>query len=266
MPIFTSSPITVFDQESFHAVDEIATGCAFDIHNEMGRYLDERLYQTELAARLNDRTLAVVREMKITLALDGFTRDYYVDILVNGGVIVETKCDEALAPAHRAQVLNYLYLCGLRHGTLLNFRPERVQHEFVSTGLTPESRRQVSWNLDGWKPLSAGCETLRDILQRALLDWGSGLDPVLYRDAVTHFLGGESKVVREVEVVTTHGVIGTQKVHNLADDIAFSVTASVHRPKVVLEHQRRFLQHTRLHAIQWVNLNRQAVTLHTIQK
>jgi hypothetical protein len=32
MPIFTSTPLTVFDQESFHAVDKIVTGCAFDIH------------------------------------------------------------------------------------------------------------------------------------------------------------------------------------------------------------------------------------------
>jgi len=266
MPIFTSAPITVFDQESFHVVDKIATGCAFDIHNGMGRYLDERLYQAELAARLKDRRLTVLREMKITLTLDSFTRDYYVDILVNGGVIIETKTAEALAPAHRAQVLNYLYLCGLHHATLLNFRTERVQHEFVSSSLTLEQRRQVSWNLGDWKPLSAGCETLHGTMQRALADWGSGLDPTLYRDAVTHFLGGEAKVIREVKVASEHGLLGTQKVHLLADDIAFSVTASIHRPQVVLEHHRRFLQHTPLRAIQWINLNRHTVTLHTIQK
>ncbi|MBM3888579.1 MAG: GxxExxY protein, partial [Verrucomicrobia bacterium] len=143
MPILISIPITVFDQESFHAVDKVATGCAFDIHNEMGRYLDERLYQIELTARLRDRGLTVVREMKITLTLDGFSRDYYVDLLVNGGVIIETKTAETLTPAHRAQVLNYLYFCGLFHATLLNFRTERVQHEFVSTTLTPEQRHQV---------------------------------------------------------------------------------------------------------------------------
>lgn len=266
MPIITSTPIAVSDQESFHAVDKIATGCAFDIHNEMGRYLDERLYQAELAARLRDQRLAVVREMKITLTLDGFGRDYYVDILVNGAVIIETKTAEALTAAHRAQVLNYLYLCGLHHATLLNFRPERVQHEFVSTRLTPESRRQVTWNLGDWKPLCAGCETLHSTMQRALADWGSGLDPALYRDAVVYFLGGEAKVIREVEVASAHGVIGTQKVQHLANDIAFSITASIHRPQAVEDHHRRFLQHTPLRAIQWVNLNRQTVSFHTIHK
>jgi len=219
-----------------------------------------------LSARLNNRKLAVVREMKITLTLDDFTRDYYVDLLLNGGVIIETKTAETLTPAHRAQALNYLYLCGLHHATLLNFRPERVQHEFVSTHLTPELRRKVSWNLSNWKPLSAGCETLHRVLQHALADWGSGLDPTLYRDAATHVLGGEARVIQEVEVVSTHGVIGTQKVYHLADGIAFSVTASVHRPQVVQDHHRRFLLHTPLRAIQWINLNRQTATLHTIQK
>ena len=266
MPISTSSPIAVFDQESFHAVDKVVTGCAFDIHNEMGRYLDERIFQAELAARLSDKKLSVVREMKIALTLDSFARDYFVDLLINGGVIIETKAAETLTPAHRAQVLNYLYLCGLHHATLLNFRPERVQHEFVSTNLTPALRRQISWDLNGWQPLCNGCETLHDVLRRALADWGSGFDPTLYRDAITHFLGGETKVIRDVAIDSTHGKIGMQKMHLLADDVAFSVTASVHRPDAVAEHQRRFLHHTRLRAIQWVNLNRQTVSLKTIRK
>lgn len=127
MPITTSVPIKVFDQEEFHAVDKVARGLAFDMHNEMGRYLDERLYQAELTARLKNRGFEVAREMKITLSLDGFEKEYFVDLLVDGGVIIETKTAESLTPAHRAQVLNYLYLCGLFHGALLNFRMERVQ-------------------------------------------------------------------------------------------------------------------------------------------
>ena len=51
MPITSSVPIKQFDQPSFHAVDEVVTGIAFDVHNEFGRYLDERLYQTELDER-----------------------------------------------------------------------------------------------------------------------------------------------------------------------------------------------------------------------
>lgn len=266
MPICVSKPITVFEQEAFHAVDKVVTGCAFGLHNELGRNLDERLYQVELAARLNEQKMSVAREVQITISFDGFSRDYFADLLVNGGVIIETKAAENLTAAHRAQVLNYLYLCGLHHATLLNFRAERVQHEFVSTHYTLALRRKVTWQLAAWKPLSAGCNIFHDVLRGVLADWGSGLDPVLYRDAVTHFLGGEAQVIRDVEIFTKHGALGTQPTYLLAGDIAFAVTASVHRPRLVEEHYRRFLQHTRLRAIQWVNLHRQTVCLQTIQR
>lgn len=266
MPITLSSPLVVHAQEEFHAVDKVVTGCAFDIHNAMGRFLDERIYQAELAAHLTDRGLPVEREMKIALTLDSFVRDYFVDLLINGGVIIETKAAETLTPAHRAQVLSYLYLAGLYHATLLNFRTERVQHEFVSTTITPALRRRITWNLAGWQPLCPGCEILHDTMRRALADWGGGLAPVLYRDAISHFLGGDEKVVGDVAVVSPHGNIGTQKIHQLAHDIAYSVTASVHHPEAIEEHQRRFLQHTQLRAIQWVNVSRQTVRLQTIQQ
>jgi hypothetical protein len=54
--------------------------------------------------------------------------------------------------------------------------------------------------------------------------------------------------------------------HLLGDDVAFSVTASTHRPGVVLEHQRRFLLHTPLRALQWVNLNHERIEFRTITK
>ena len=90
MPITSSVPIQQFDQPSFHAVDEVVTGIAFDVHNEFGRYLDERLYQTELDERFAAREFNSVREMKITLSLDDFAKDYFVDFLINAGVILES--------------------------------------------------------------------------------------------------------------------------------------------------------------------------------
>lgn len=266
MPVTIAAPITVFDQPAFHLVDEQITGLAFAIHNEFGRYLTERLYQAELLRRLQECGCESHREVKISVMLDGFIKDYFIDFLVRHGVIVETKAVEALTAAHRAQLLTYLFLAGLHHGTLLNFRTERVQHEFVSTRLTHETRRRVSYVTNHWQPLSERCRLMVDTLRRAMTDWGCGLDPSLYRDAVTHFLGGEVGVVRNIPVRSGATVIGAQKVHLLTDEVAFSITTAVHRPDVVLEHQRRFLAHTPLRAIQWINLNRQTVSLVTITK
>lgn len=266
MPIQTSAPITVFDQEAFHAVDKVVRGCAFDIHNELGRYLDERLYQAELAARLSARNMSASREMRMTLTLDDFSRDYFADLLVNGGVIIETKAVNKLTHAHKAQTLTYLYLCGLHHGTLLNLRPDRVEHQFVSTTLTMKDRRRIELNLQGWKPFTPRCETLYTTLNRALADWGARLSPVLYRDIIVHFLGGESEVAHKVEVRSNHGPLGKQPVSLVAPDIAFSVTSSGHRPDIVRDHQHRFLRHTDLRAMHWINLGGQTITIQTIEQ
>lgn len=266
MPVTTTVPIQTIDQPAFHVVDEVVTGIAFDIHNQFGRYLHELLYQAELNKRLRARGFDSIREMTITVFFDDFAKNYQVDFLINGGVIVETKTVETLGPQHRAQVLNYLFLCGLQHATLLNLRSERVEHEFVSTQFTLQQRRQVTVQNRNWRPLSRACDLLAKTIARLIADWGACLDPALYRDAATHILGGESEVVRDVPIMSGGELLGTQKVHLLTDDIAFSFTASVHKTEAVLKHQRRFLEHTPLRAIQWIHLNRQLITLHTITK
>jgi GxxExxY protein len=266
MPIFTAVPIAPIDETAFYQIDKMVTGLAFDIHNEFGRFLDEKLYQVELARRIQRAGQAAVREVQLTAALDDFRKDSFIDILVNGSVIVETKTVSALVETHRAQVLNYLFQCNVYHGTLLNFRPERVQHRFVSTKLSEAERKRIMWSAANWIKLSPNCQLLHDAFQRVLAEWGSCLDPILYRDALTHFLGGETAVVRELEVRSEGLSLGRQKVHLLSDEIAFSITTAIHRPRLALEHQQRFLEHTSLRAMQWINLNRQHVTLHTIIK
>lgn len=266
MPIHTAVPIRFFDQESFHQVDKRVTGLAFDIHNEFGRYLDERLYQSELTRRCREQGFAVQPELQIDVTFGDFKKTYFADHLIDGGVIVETKAVASLAPLHRGQALNYLFLCGLHHGALLNFRTERVQHEFVSTRLTLYDRRRYEVIDADWRPMTPRCGELCDVLHQLLQEWGAYLDPFLYRDALTHFLGGEERVVREITITSDGSVIGTQKMHLLADDIAFSVTASTHRPEAVHEHQRRFLRHTPLRALHWINLNHKKIDLRTIER
>jgi hypothetical protein len=105
-----------------------------------------------------------------------------------------------------------------------------------------------------------------DSLQRCLQEWGNRLDPLLYRDAITYFLGGEQEVMREIPVHSDAALLGTQQVHLVADGIAFSVTTSTHQPQAVFDHHLRFLKHTPLRAIQWINLDHDRITLRTIEK
>ena len=264
MPITTQFPIKVFDQEAFHQVDKVVTGFAFDIHNEFGRYMDEGLYQAELARRLREAGHDVAVEFQMTASLDDFSKDYFADLLIDCGVIVETKTASQLNGSHKGQTLNYLYLCELHHGTMLNFRPLRVEHKFVSTGLTHVDRQQYEVQADGWIACSPECERLKRLVLDCLSEWGAFLDPNLYRDALVHFFGGKVIVERNVSVISAGAKIGTQIMRLINADVAFSVTASTHSPDSVFAHQRRFLKHTTLNALHWLNLNHHHIDLRTI--
>jgi GxxExxY protein len=265
MPIITSVPVTHFSQAAFHRVDSVVTGLAFDIQNELGRFLGEELYQAELVRRLRLGGFDAEPEMKIIVRHGGFEKHYFVDILVDAGVIVETKAVESIGSSHRAQLINYLYLCDLNHGTLLNFRTSRVQKVFVSTHWNSETRKIVKLDLEQWSPLTERCDLLKRSLTESLAEFGLGLDVVLYRDLITHCLEGVSIVTGETEVFSGGVILGTQKVHLLSPDVAFSITASSQGSQNIREHQRRFLSHTALKAIQWINLTHKAVTLTTIR-
>lgn len=137
--------------------------------------MHEKLYPRELTRRCCNVGLDVVPEMKITVSLDDFSKDYDSDHLINRGVIVESKPTSSMTSAHKGQALNDLLLWGLHHATLLNFRPERVQHEFVSTSLTQHARRQFTMVTDNWCPFTVTCHEFPGLLRRLLDEWEHSL-------------------------------------------------------------------------------------------
>jgi len=52
---------------------------------------------------------------------------YWLDVLVNGLVIVELKSVAALAPIHEAQMMTYLRLTNSPVGLLLNFNVKSLK-------------------------------------------------------------------------------------------------------------------------------------------
>ena len=62
-------------------------------------------------------------EVAVPVVYRGIKLDcgYRLDLLVDGGIIVEVKSVETLLPIHTAQVLTYLRLTDARQALLLNF-------------------------------------------------------------------------------------------------------------------------------------------------
>jgi len=97
--------------------------CALKVHKEMGPGFLESVYEVCLAHELTQAGLSVERQYLVPVQYKNikFDEGYRLDLLVEGCVICELKTVDKLLPVHKAQLLSYLKMTGLRLGFLLNF-------------------------------------------------------------------------------------------------------------------------------------------------
>ena len=119
---------------SEHEISEGVIGCAIEVQRHLGVGLLESAYAAALAIELRSRNLRFVIEAPVLGHYKGIPLGtvYRADFIVEGRVIVELKAVEAIAEAHRAQVLSYLRVSGLRLGLLINFHAAPLAARGVS--------------------------------------------------------------------------------------------------------------------------------------
>ncbi|HET6778792.1 MAG TPA: GxxExxY protein, partial [Gemmatimonadales bacterium] len=83
----------------------------------------ESAYEECLCHELRFRGVPFKRQVPLPLSYRGKKLDcgYRLDIVAYNSVLVEVKAVERILPIHRAQVLTYLKLSGIRLGLLINF-------------------------------------------------------------------------------------------------------------------------------------------------
>ena len=98
-------------------------GAAIEVHRIMGPGLLETVYQRCLCHELKLRGIAFRPQVGLPLKYKGLElgNDLVLDILVEERLILELKAVGELAPIHKAQLLTYLRLSGVRLGLLINF-------------------------------------------------------------------------------------------------------------------------------------------------
>lgn len=262
MPIRLPFPLAPLDQKEFGAIAYNVMEVAFQIHHDLGRFFDESVYQAAIASKFEVASV----EAPISVSHEDFVKHYAIDLVINQNAVFELKTAERIHPQHRAQLLNYLMLTECKHGKLINMRSERVEHEFVNCTLTRADRTDFELSASCWNEMS----TVRRLLpwfEAALRDWGTGLDQELYADLAAHFFGGREKVIGQAEVFVSNRHLASQAVRLAASGIALEVT-TLHPQNLsdYLAHLRRFLSHTSLAAIQWINVHRQQVSFQTVKK
>ncbi len=98
-------------------------GAVFEVYREMGGGFLESVYQECLEKELKRRGIPFVAQQELRLTYKGerLQQTYKPDLICYGRIIVELKAVKDIAPAHKAQVINYLKATGMKLGLLVNF-------------------------------------------------------------------------------------------------------------------------------------------------
>jgi len=264
MGIKCKENIIIKSQDEFHSIDKIITGYAFDIHNEIGRFYDERIYQEVIANKCILEGIKAKREVEVIVTFNNFIKVYKLDLLVDNGSIYELKTVKSLNEFHKQQLINYLLLTGINHGKLINFRTASVEYEFVSSSLTFKDRYDFDINISKWKKLTNNCEFMKNIIINLLNEWGTFLDYNLYNEALIHFLGGIDKIVVPIEINYQNKIVGKQKMQLLNNKTIFHLSAITRAFEGYENNIKLLIKHSNINAVQWINFNHREICLKTI--
>ncbi|MHC5082220.1 MAG: GxxExxY protein, partial [Planctomycetota bacterium] len=117
------------DPEYLHSeITSKVIRCYYEVYNQLGVGYLEKVYEKALLSEL-ERAFENVRSQEfLTVKYKEIVAGQYcADIVVEDKVLVELKAVRDLAPAHEAQVVNYLKATGLEVGLLLNFGSHEPQ-------------------------------------------------------------------------------------------------------------------------------------------
>lgn len=121
--------------EKSEGIVEAVVGAAYEVGNTLGAGFLEKVYERSLARELTLRGLQVQTQVRFPVRYKGLNvGDYYADLVVGEGVIVELKCAEDFSREHLAQCINYLKASGLRLAVMLNFQKSKVAWRRVVLG------------------------------------------------------------------------------------------------------------------------------------
>jgi GxxExxY protein len=110
-----------FDQLSNRVI-----GCALEVHRALGPGLLESTYEQCLAYELSMSGIDFKIQHPLPVKYKDIKLDcgYRVDLLVDDKLIVELKSTDKIADIHKAQLLTYMKLSGVKVGLLINFNVE----------------------------------------------------------------------------------------------------------------------------------------------
>ena len=98
-------------------------GAAIEVHIALTPGLLESTYEECLCYEFTLRRISYEKQKPLPVVYKDKKLDcgYRIDVVVENAIILELKACEKIEPIHKAQLLTYLKLSGLKLGLLLNF-------------------------------------------------------------------------------------------------------------------------------------------------
>src|ERR1017187_2010641 len=115
-------------KEETHAL----IGCAFEVLNELGHGLNEKLYENALVVEFKRRGIAFDQQRRFEVLYKSEHIGKFVpDLIAFGKVVVDAKTIDGITDHERGQMLNYLRITKLPVGLILNFKHAKLEFERI---------------------------------------------------------------------------------------------------------------------------------------
>jgi GxxExxY protein len=114
------------------AETEKIIGFSFEVLNEIGHGLDEKVYENSLVVLLKSNGITFDQQRRFPVFFRNVqVGEFIPDLIIFGSVIVDTKVIDRITDHERGQMMNYLRITGLRVGLILNFKNARLGWERI---------------------------------------------------------------------------------------------------------------------------------------
>src|SRR5256885_1485601 len=114
------------------AETEKIIGFAFEVLNEVGHGLNEKIYENSLTVLFKLHSIAFDQQRRFPVVFrDVEVGEFVPDLIASGSVIVDTKVIDHITDHERGKMLNYLRITKLRVGLILNFKNAHLEWERV---------------------------------------------------------------------------------------------------------------------------------------
>jgi GxxExxY protein len=122
-----NQPELLHKTEVYHIV-----GCAFDVLNEIGHGLHEKIYENALVVELQRRDFPFEQQPRFEVLYKNVrVGEFIPDLITHGCIVVDAKVIDRITDHERGQMINYLRITKLRAGVILNFKHAKLEWERI---------------------------------------------------------------------------------------------------------------------------------------